>query len=447
MKAAEQHTWPHSSGVVLSRAAHALLLAMLGVIYSGLFLFLVKMSPYLLYGFYLLLLGLIGIVIYTGRPMAQSAKPILPYLYFLIIYSSWGLLISPAASALIPEAIRMITRSILILGTFVVAVPDQSSFKTFTRWVQVAAILNFAIAVAESFNPTLIIDITFSRDVAATAFDVLRPAGLWINPDEAAFAFLFALLLSSYDRGLVVWLGRVASIGGIYLSASRAGVYILGVYLLTLLMFRLRSTRPNYLNLSVFFLGIALTITLSAGYYNYYGNLSIDASDSFQVTRILDYSENSAKDNYTRQQLTSMVFNELLRAPLQGYGVFAMQSIGVTDINSSYTSLRQVGIGAHNIYLVVWGELGIFGLLAYLFLLLTGILALLRARLSAVQRWIGLLMWATYLLMGLVWHNQFTDVMGAIYIGLIFCYPQIIVSHDRSDAVASIAMLGVQEVA
>ena len=113
---------------------------------------------------------------------------------------------------------------------------------------------------------------------------------------------------------------------------------------------------------------------------------------------------------------------------------------------SSYASLQQLGIGAHNIYLVVWGEMGIFGLLCYLSVLLTGIVAVLRARISAQARCIGLLIWATYLLMGLVWHNQFTDVLGAIYVGLIFYFPKIVASHDHSGTAPSIVALRAHEV-
>ena len=446
MRAIELTSWPRTSGAALQRTARAVLLALLGVIYSGLFLFLVTLSPYLLYGFYVLLLILIGLSFYAGRPTAQSLYPLLPYLYFLLIYASWGLLISPEAGDLMPEVVRMLIRNLLIFGAFVVAVPDQAGFKTFARWVQVAALLNFAIAVAESINPTLLTDITFTRNVATTAFDVLRPAGLWINPDEAAFAFLFALLLSSGDRGLLIWLGRAASIGGIYLSASRTGVYILAGYLLALLVFKLRSARLSQLHLFAFLWGAALVITLSVGYYNYYGNPTIDTSDSFQISRILDFHEESAHDGYTRRYVTSMVFDKVLEAPVQGYGVFSLQTSGITSSISSYTSLQQLGIGAHNIYLVVWGELGIFGLLCYLIVLLIGIIAVLRARISAQNRCIGLLIWATYLLMGLVWHNQFTDVLGTIYVGLIFYFPRVVASRNYSGTAPRIVALPAREV-
>jgi O-antigen ligase len=317
----------------------------------------------------------------------------------------------------------------MILSAFAFAIPDNKSFARITKSIEIAVIVNFVIIIWEVVEPTVIINITYARDIYTTAFDVLRPAGFWVNPDEAAFAFLFGLLISTRDRGMLAWICRIAAIGGIYFGASRAGVYILilygVVYILYQLIYIKLSTTRLFVLLIFGFLVVILCLGVTIG-LNFF---TPKIFDNFQLNRILDFSESVSRSGYDRRGVTSIAIDAVLQAPLQGHGIFSMQGIGISSVGPSYSALSGIGIGAHNIYLAIWGEVGIIGLVGYLIVLFGGFFAALKTRLSAHDRLIAILMWVTYLMMGFVWHNQLTDVVGTIYIGLIFYFPKVVASH------------------
>src|SRR5205085_5469799 len=62
----------------------------------------------------------------------------------------------------------------------------------------------------------------------------------WSNPDEAAYAFVVAFILSLWIHGPLAWAGRFAAVTGIFLSASRSGVLALFLCLGLYFIFKLR---------------------------------------------------------------------------------------------------------------------------------------------------------------------------------------------------------------
>lgn len=407
-----------------------LLMLLLALVYSNGFLFLIAVSPYLLYGFYLVLLGTICLGLYLEQAPLGILRGALPYLFWIALYGLLGTILSPYTALVLPETARMLLRSVLILAAVAVALRDRRDLAAFARLVQVAAIINGAVAVWEVRDPAITATIMTTLDPHfSLSLRGFRPGGLFINPDEAAFAFLFALVLSTRITGPLAWAGRVAAVVGIYLGASRAGAYLLALYG-AILVGRALWRRWTLGTVTVVVNGLALTVLLGIGAYHYAigylpATTDLAIGDSFQLSRILDFSEDSYSiPGYERDNVTRAAAETALAAPVQGYGIFAMQGFELTTLSRvSTTSLGELGIGAHNMYLVVLGELGPFGLASYLLLLGFGLRAAATARLTPPDRLLVALLWLTYLLIGFVWHNLFTDVVGMIFTAFVYLVP------------------------
>jgi O-antigen ligase len=351
-----------------------------------------------------------------------------PYLLWVTFYIAWGTLAAWYPGQVLPDAERVLLRNVVLAGGFAMVVGNLRDLGAVARLFRVAVLVNCALAVYESLNPRLIEDIARFLNPQATAFSVLRPAGLWSNPNEAAFAFLFSLLLSHWDRGLGAWAGRVASLAGIYLTVSRTGLY---VALLCGLLYGLSRWRAliGDLRRTV----ISLNATWAAGLAIVLLVLVLpvrfDISDSYNLQRVLDFSENSTRGAgaATRAELAAQAFDAALERPLVGYGLFAFQDVGTAEHGEAATS-----DGAHNIYVTVFGEGGLLALSGYLAVLGLGVARLFAVRARREDRFIGILLWTSYLIIGFAWHNQVTSMSGVIYVAILYSIPGLIALPARA---------------
>jgi hypothetical protein len=425
-------------GAGLAYMIRAFLAVLVAFVYSGAFLFLSPNSQVILYGFYSVLLMLVLLYIYVARGL-PNVRLMLPYLIWLLLYGVWGTLISPINQAILPDTLRLLFRNGILLLACTVVLMDRRSLGILIRWIEVAVILNALIAIYEAIDPTLITTITFIVDPYSVAFDVLRPAGLWINPDLSAMAFLFAILISVWDRGILAWLGRIASVIGIYLSASRGGIYVFVICMLVILVFHLRAMfiadkRRQSLMISM----LSFALALQVGLFTFLLPGSVDISNNWSFNRILDFSEQTTPTGYTRLQLASAALDTAFAGPLQGYGIFAFQRADLSSELLFDTKLGALQIGAHNIYLAVLGEVSVVGLLGYLLAFAVGLARMLQTKTTAMAKLILTLLWFTYLLAGFFDHSHITDPLSQIYLCFLFCLPSIVVDAQyRSPESAS----------
>ena len=210
------------------RTSRGALLLLFGVIYAGCVPFFIKISPSLLYGTYGVILSCLAVCLIFDWSVSRNARSVAPYLIWTFCYFLWGMTAFSSHRGIFEEGVKVFIKNSLLIGTLAVVL-DRRTLRPFAQLVQLAALGNFALCIWESADPQLVATIAYTREVGATAFNVLRPAGLWSNPDEAAFAFVFSLLLARWAGGPLGWMGRVAAVAGIYLSASRTGAYLLAV--------------------------------------------------------------------------------------------------------------------------------------------------------------------------------------------------------------------------
>jgi O-antigen ligase len=403
-------------------------LLFLALAYAGVLQFLGAFSPYALHASYAGIAGCAALCVLMEPRAFDRVGCFGPYLLWIAFYVAWGTIIAWDPGQVVSDAVRVVLRNLVLAGAFAIAVGNQRHMGALARLVRVGAVVNCAICLYEAQDPRLIEDIARFLNPATTAFSVLRPAGLWSNPNEAAFAFLFSLLLSHWDRGLWAWAGRLASAAGIYLTASRTGLYLLVfcglLYGLFKLAALLRDPRRVAVALNVAWVaGFALVLLLLTV------PMSFDVSDSYNVQRLLDYSESATPGNRgdTRVEVAAQAYEAALQSPLVGHGLFAFQDLGTAEHGGAVTSA-----GAHNIYLAVFGEVGIVGLASYLAVLGLGVVRLIAVRARREDWFIGALLWSTYLLIGFTWHNQLTSIFGVIYVAVLYSIPRLIARPARA---------------
>jgi O-antigen ligase len=343
------------------------------------------------------------------------------YLLWILFYVVWGTAVSRDSTLVLPEAVRLLLRNLFMTSALVLALGDRRHLAVFARLVGVAAVINCGISLAEANNPSLAEDLARLLNPGVTNVLAERPSGLWTNANEAAFAFLFALLLSRWDRGWVAWLVRLAGVVGIYLAASRTGMYLVVLCALSLGVFRLRSllrsTQAAAVVLNLAWVGGIGLVVLCAAL-----SVTIDVSDDRRVNRILDFSESTTQEQggLSRADLAAQAAEAAMNGPWYGRGAFAFQ-----DVTGAEGELG-MAVGAHNIYLAVWGEVGPVGLCVYLGVLGLGVFRLF-ARPASLGDWLGAaLLWTSYLIIGFAWHNQLASLSGMIYIALLHRLPGVI---------------------
>ncbi len=397
-----------------------ILLAVTVGIYLGAMPYLILFSPHLLYGVYLVIIGAAATILFFDWSEVRSLRWVAPYLTWVGFYCYWGVVVAPPEMPL-SDAAKVCLKTLLIIGGLAMAVTGRDSLRRFASWVQVAALVNVGIAIWEVSHPELILKLARAHDPMATAFNVERPAGIWSNPDEASFGYLFALLISCWGRGPVVWLGRIGCIVGIYLTASRTGAYVLLSGCLVLLIGKLVSVRWRP--------GVAAAVILGLLAFGGIGMVAlqlaprdwVDLSQNRQITRILDFAETDLdrSGDLGRVEIAQAAASQALGGPWYGHGLYTFQ----LEAKDPFAVLK---VGAHNLYITVWGEAGFPGGLTFLLLLALGLSRLASPLLSKEDRLPLVVLWVGYLVIALTWHNQITSFAGMLYSGALWHLPGIL---------------------
>lgn len=400
----------------LERGLQLGLLAVLFGMYCGVMPYLLLVSFSLLYGVYLVIGTCAGGIMAGRWPASRNLFSVAPYFCWLIFYFYWGTVVAPEDLKL-GEVFKTVLKNALVISTICVALSGPSDLRKLATLVQVAVLINFGVALYETRNPDLIPQLAYMTSPDTTAFGVTRPAGLWSNPNEAAFAYLFGIFLSFWATKPMRWIGFLSGLGGLWLCASRTGVYVLllcaAVALAVLL--RRRHLGPGMAGAMV--LGCLPALLVLPLLVDELGNKTGNIP---QLHRLLDASEASSReaDAPSRVQVAINAWNHCIEGPWHGYGLFAFQ-----NSESSGTS-GVLDIAAHNVFLTVLGEGGAFCLLSYLAVLGLGFWRV--TKLEGRDQLLMGLMWLSYLIIGLTWHNQFTSFAGMIYVGLLFHLPVLL---------------------
>ena len=405
--------------LVAARIATVTLPVCLAIVYSGGERYFYLVSRTLEYGFDFLVIVCIVLIVSTGGVRVVAMLSALPYLGFVIAYTVWGLLVSPIQSLVASSAVSAVLLNLLLFAGVFVAVYDRRGLGTLAYLIQLAALVNVALVLWEAADYTVTRSLA---NFAHSAYYVLeRPGGLWLQPNDAAIALLFAALISYWARGprAVIWLARVGSAVAIFLTASRTGMYplmlcagIFGAVAVTTSRWdgRLWIAAAGLGGAAVILIGVFLVFVEGQA-------LNTWLSTNYDLTRFLDVGQSlRAASDPSRTAAAQVWFAKALDGPWGGLGIFSFQGS---------LSLE----GAHDMYIMVWGETGALSLVVYLLVLIFGIFQAFSGAIPSRDRVALVTVWAVYLAVGLTTHNQISSVAGIIVIALLYRLPELL--RDR----------------
>ena len=154
-----------------------------------------------------------------------------------------------------------------------------------------------------------------------------------------------------------------------------------------------------------------------------------DLSNQWQLNRLLDFSETTSRGatDSSRLEIAQKAIQRALERPWTGHGIFSFQGA-----SASPTRPGVLSTGVHNVYIAVWGETGIPGLITFLLLLAIGLRRLFNPQIARSERLILLLMWISYLVIGFAWHNQFSGFSGMLFIALLYHLPSVVGHYAKT---------------
>lgn len=390
---------------------------LLALMFGNYILLLSSISSVMLYGVYfLMILGLIRYWLLKPH-FITAIRSTLPYLLWVLFYLILGALISDEKNIFVSQLFRVI----LILIFVPIVITDRNDLVFFARFIQWMVLTNLVIAVllfkAPVFQNILL---SIHPDFFDIQLSTNRYAGLWGNPNLAGVASLISIIFSFWCGGAIGWIGRIAAVILIYLTAGRAATYLLILILSVYLIMGFSLIRRwLFSKILIIISALALvTLIILVSFWN--TSYKINPESDKNISRIVDFSESATieKGGYTRVDVTKYGLQKVLDAPLFGYGLGSMQ------IESVRVGMEVIGV--HNGFLVVWGEIGIFGLLSYIFILGVGLRRVFIYNFNLLDKMGLISLWLVFLVHNFASHQFILSTLGQIFCGLLFHLPVLL---------------------
>lgn len=259
------------------------------------------------------------------------------------------------------------------------------------------------------------VGLTFAALLFTTLWDVLQPgtfsqqmgraAGLAQNANFSAALLVTACAGLMRPRRLRRrdWILLAVTAVGVLATLSRGGTVLLGVLLVAYLASSVLSLRPSLrrsavLRLLPVVIAAALILAAAIGAARQ-GIGMFERPTARARVGILTGDESLLSGDEGRIKLLEQAWEQVVQAPILGHGTGA-----------SYRS----GRGFHNMYMDVWVQFGIAGLLAYLALLAGGALYFVRQRFLP-----GLLLMPVFFVWGFLQHGLLDERGLVMLYGLL----------------------------
>lgn len=408
----------HRDTGLLSFDTGALLAISMAMLLGGLFQIISQISRFTLWGIWLLIWWLV-IRTYSSADLRMLWKPAWPFLVWFVFYGLWGAIASPIP--VFADVGRDFFRLITIMMAVAVLTSDRVWLRRLASMTSWVLILNLLVSIALREQLPLV-QVLVQGDFAHAGIQTLidRYSGLWGNANAAGMNTLILLVLSAYGRGWLIWLGRVAGVGLIYLTASRTSTYVLLLIGLLFLYQTLRDNRRARWLLTCCAVAVA-AVWLSGAVVDF----SAVVPEKSTFARVFDPFETktAAGGGLTRREVMDQWLATLERGPWHGYGYAAMGGGGSTA-TAERTDIPYMG--THNMYIGTWIDGGFFGGISFLVLLGFGLWAALRARLAPRDQNVVLALWLVAIVFSAFGHNFQANLDGQALYLLCFLLPRSI---------------------
>lgn len=390
-----------------------LLAGLMGFMVAGGYQVVAAMMRPMLWALWAMQLTLI-VLLARGLPLRRLMKPVIPFFIWYGFYCIWGVIVSPLPVA--DDAVKMVFYLTTIAFSLVILAEKSAYFRQFANASQFAALANFLIVLALLIFPQFQ-DVLVSGDLAHADVQLYsqRFAGLWGNANVAGLMALVIIALSVWATGSIAWVGRVSAMVLIYLTASRTAFWIL-VLLVVMLVPHLSRRLAAAVMLAV------VPLLLAGALLTDQVSLLTALSSDQNIARMLDYDESQAYDlgKPTRLDLMESWVAVIERHPWIGNGLNTMSGGGSQNVvfrsDVPYS-------GIHNIFLGLWVDSGILGLVSYLIFIIWAAFRVWTLKCDYLYHW-GI---RSILLIQLIFsqfnHNMLSDMYGLVIITLILLLP------------------------
>jgi len=406
-----------SAPLIQSFHKRALLALMIVMMFGGLFPVISQTSRFTLWGIWILIWWL-SLRCIRSNSLNVFGSPAVPLVIWFTAYGLFGAIASPEPVFfdLIRDFFRLIT---ILVGLSVILEDRESCIRlgNYTTWVLV---LNLAVSLALKNNPTLLsfmFDMDYSHADIQVSTD--RFSGLWGNANVAGMNTLILLVFSLWGTGKIIWLGRLAGVWMIYLTASRTATYLLIPVVCSITYYILRYVLRFRTATIVAVLCAVIMLLLTS-----VPDLSNIIPKDSMFQRVLDITE--SKTNLKNEDRRIDVLFKWLEvakdAPWYGYGYGAMRGGGHMGIVYRTDILH---IGSHNTYVGTYLDAGLFGTATFLAMLIVGIKrAVLAKHITPLGKYSLLALGLITIVFSALSHNMINDMDGQGLYLLFFLLPQ-----------------------
>lgn len=338
------------------------------------------------------------------RSLPERWMKVFPFFLWGTAFFVWGLLVSPDAANEFDGVVNRLVVIPLVVTAVAAALSSPATFRRLMIFVQVGVLVNAMVCVLQIWDERFIFATArLGADLRAADLKEIgfRAVGFWANQNSAARFFGFGFLLSFLFTWRFNWLTRIAAVVGVFLTASRFGSLMLAFNATALAVFFVATGQFQRIRVAAIVSAVAATV-IAVGLVFFPRSDTIErltghyemSDDSLtRLERILDLSDTRARQQSSHRTLTMQGFDRATDSPWYGAGIYSFQRAREGMLS-----------GAHNMYVMVWGETGILGLIGYPLLLIVGIARVMRARLNGAHRLVCLLMWADTVAAGFAAH-------------------------------------------
>jgi O-Antigen ligase len=368
-------------------------------------------------------------------------RPVLWLALWLSLYFVGGYVLSDRSDD--PEGTAQVGVSVLLPLLLMVPLMlrDRRQWERLALALQLTAIGACAVSVAQTISPAVLDYTTLSTPAYAAAdsslFSRTRVPALWMNPNQAALCFFFSYALSLWcPVRWLAWAGRVAAIVGMFLTVSRGGWLMMAGFTLAYLLAQpvlwvrfgaaKRSSLPKRCGSIV---AIATAIcSIAVLMPQQRDELLASVSErAFAGDRLTE--EDLQRNVDDRYFLATYWLEKAMHGPWYGQGLRSFQvADGFADE------------GPHNQFVMVYGEVGIVGLLTYLWVLGLGLRRTWALPMDRRDRSILLLIWGGFLFWHFKGHGLFNQWECMVIWGVLFTAPYALMTVPSRVRVSRVSI-------
>ena len=290
---------------------------------------------------------------------------------------------------------------LVLIFSIPIAISDRHALKLLALGLQCGVVLNSVLCWLQIEMPERVAFLFKYGESSSTfmfGMDITRPAAMLVNPNEMGSCFVVSFICASWAPLAIGAGGRLASILGIYLTVSRTATLLLIVsgVIINLVMIINKFARRNV------FLALLIIVPVGLIFSNSILK-AVNSSDEEtfnRITRVFVGGQNNLEED--RLRLFYYWLPRAIETPIFGEGIYTFQ------LND--------GMGTHNAWLMILGEVGFIGIFLYCMVVFGGLRSLVGTQIGKQDKVLCWLLWVVWFSSTFTSHNhmEYRHLVGLI---------------------------------